>query len=138
MTGGEHAYLGSPDLRRFWSTRPHASGQEIVEAYLGALPERSYAGSCVFHAASGCTLPRDMRAELCNVFLCDDARALENELGQRDPSRTFLVAAGNGELVRGLRVNEKGQSHRVGKPKPTKRAPDVRSSSPSRRPRRDG
>ncbi|MDG2306783.1 MAG: hypothetical protein P8R42_19460 [Candidatus Binatia bacterium] len=113
LTAGEHAYLDSPDIRRFWSTRPTATGASIAKAYLGALPERSFSGSCVFHATAGCALPREMRAEICNTFLCDGAQALKAELADGGADRAFLVATGGGELRRATLVDAEGTRRRV-------------------------
>lgn len=117
-TGGDNAFLDTSDIERFWSSRPRASRASIVRAYLAALPERSYAGSCVFHARSGCALPREMRAHLCNVFHCDGLRELRREL-QPDASRpAFVVATGNRELVRATKVGADGVPRRVRRPRP--------------------
>ncbi len=114
-TGGEQAYLGSADLLRFWSTRPRATGASIVKTYLSALPERSYTGSCVFHGTRGCTLPREMRADICNVFLCDGAQDLRAKLADEGTRGGFLVAAANGEPVRATLVAPDGTARRLRK-----------------------
>lgn len=114
-TGGEHAYLDSLVLRRFWSTRPKATGESIVGAYLAALPKRSYAGSCVFHGAAGCALPRSMRADICNDFLCDGAQALKAKLADDPARRAFLVAASHGKPVRATLVEADGSARRIRK-----------------------
>ncbi len=115
LSGGEHAYLDSPDLRRFWSTRPSATGASIADAYLEALPGRSYSGSCVFHGISGCALPREMRAEICNAFLCDGAQGLRTEIQAGRTGGGFLVAAAGGELLRAVVVDAGGASRRLRK-----------------------
>lgn len=116
QTGGDHAYLDSTDVARFWATRPNASGASIVRAYVAALPPRSYAGSCVFHGSAGCTLRREMRANLCNVFLCDGARELRSRAEQTPTHGAFLVATKDGELRRATYVDEAGGARRIRKP----------------------
>ena len=112
-TGGDVAFLDTSDLERFWSTRPRASSASIVRSYLSALPERSYAGSCVFHGRSGCTLPREMRANLCNAFLCDGLRELRSKLAPDAPHGAFLATAKEGELLRAVRVDADGTTKRA-------------------------
>lgn len=112
-TGGEQAYLDSLVLRRFWSTRPKAPGASIVGAYLAELPKRSYTGSCVFHAASGCALPRAMRADICNEFLCDGLQELKAKLEDEPAGRGFLVAASGGNLIRATLVDSDGNTKRL-------------------------
>ena len=115
LTGGDHAYLDSRDIRRYWSTRPSATAASITRAYLAALPRRSYTGSCVFHGISGCTLPRPMRAEICNSFLCDGAQAMRTELEKGGARRGFAVASANGELLRATLFDADGTRRRLRK-----------------------
>ena len=115
LTGGEHAYLGSLDLMRFRSTQPGATNADIVQTYLDALPERSYTGACVFQGTAGCVLPREMRADICNAFLCDGARELSKQLTAQRTRRAFLVAAADGELLRATEVDEEGRSRKIRK-----------------------
>jgi Zn-finger nucleic acid-binding protein len=43
---------------------------ELLDDYMARIPERSQTGSCVFHTASGCALPWQIRSSTCNCFLC--------------------------------------------------------------------
>lgn len=112
QTGGDHAYLDSVDVERFWATRPKASAASIVRAYASALPRRTYAGSCVFHGTAGCALPREMRANLCNVFLCDGARALRSRLEESGTPEAFLVTTRDGTLLGATHVRSNGAVRR--------------------------
>lgn len=115
LTGGDHAYLDSTDVERFWATRPKASAASIVRAYVAALPERTYSGSCVFHATGGCTLPREMRGNLCNVFLCDGTRELRRRLEESGAREAFVVATKDSELLRATHVDANGKTRRAPK-----------------------
>ena len=45
--------------------------------YLGKLGGTTYRGSCIYHGAAGCELPREMRSDTCNGFYCADLARLD-------------------------------------------------------------
>jgi DUF971 family protein len=42
--------------------------------YLDRLADRTVGGSCINHTATGCSLPRQMRADTCNTYYCNSMR----------------------------------------------------------------
>ena len=75
--GGEHAYLGAATVRRFMDRQPGMSNEEVLAAYLERLPAAGRTGSCINHTASGCSLPRAMRSDICNRFACEPLARVE-------------------------------------------------------------
>ncbi len=75
-SGGHKAYLTAATIRRFMAARPGLRPREVLAAYLAHLPPRTEAGSCVNHGALGCSLPRDLRSDVCNRYLCDTAKSI--------------------------------------------------------------
>jgi hypothetical protein len=75
--GADHAYLSPPIVRRFMDAQPHLSGADVVAAYLDCVTATSQAGSCINHTRTGCSLPRDMRSDICNDFACTALRELQ-------------------------------------------------------------
>ncbi len=69
--GEEHAFLKKETVLRYVSMFPDHKPEQIPDAYLAYLPEKSFEDSCVNHIETGCTLPRDMRSNVCNGYLCD-------------------------------------------------------------------
>ena len=69
--GAEHAYLDDTSIRRVAASHPTLRARAIARLYRDYLPAVSFAGSCVFHTALGCALPRELRADLCNSFYCN-------------------------------------------------------------------
>ena len=70
QTGGNTAWLEPATIQRLnWQTQI-ISEQRIVEHYLSYVPAVSYENSCIYHSERGCTLPRKMRSNVCNQFLC--------------------------------------------------------------------
>ena len=70
QTGGNTAWLEPATIQRLNWQSLAISEQRIIEHYLSYLPHVSYENSCIYHAERGCTLPRKMRSNVCNQFLC--------------------------------------------------------------------
>lgn len=68
--GGTHAYLDEDSIRAIMRNDPALTPRALINRYIAHLPANSFALSCVFHAAAGCTLPRNLRGQLCNSFYC--------------------------------------------------------------------
>ncbi|MCQ8126886.1 hypothetical protein [Methylomonas rivi] len=69
-TGGDSAWLEPGTIRRLqWRLLPLADTR-IIEHYLSFVPETGYENSCIYHAENGCCLPRSIRSNVCNQYLC--------------------------------------------------------------------
>jgi hypothetical protein len=75
LGGGDHAWLDERTMARVRRDRPQLDARGIIAAYLGQIAERSYAGSCLFHGAAGCTLEAGLRADLCLSYYCNGLQA---------------------------------------------------------------
>lgn len=68
--GEDHAFLTRAVLSRVKREQRMATDASLLESYLDRVPTDARAGSCIYHGAMGCALPRAMRSETCNRFLC--------------------------------------------------------------------
>jgi len=110
--GAEHAYVDSSVIERAQRLYPDSGREHLVALYLSHLPERSYAGSCVFHAANGCTLPRELRADICNAFYCSGLRAYRARPAERQAgSRQLVLATAGDRLARARVIDAGGHAH---------------------------
>ena len=75
--GEPHAFLRPATLRRYLRQNPGQTPAQALQAYLDLIPAESTAGSCIYHGRQGCTLPRGMRSDVCNRYLCDDLERLQ-------------------------------------------------------------
>lgn len=101
--GGEHAFLYPDHFRRLLRERPGRTREEILAEYLSHLPAESVHGSCVYHTATGCALPRGLRTNLCNTFLCAGLAAMleaQPPEGPLLPVLAFCVRDHRADLVR--------------------------------------
>lgn len=68
--GGDHGYLDERVMARVRQAQPELDARGVMRLYLDRLPAQSYAGSCVFHAETGCVLDRSLRSDVCNSYFC--------------------------------------------------------------------
>jgi hypothetical protein len=108
--GEQHAFLRPATLRRTLKLHPEQTPAQALDMYLSYIPAESTAGSCIYHGCRGCTLPRALRSDVCNRFICDDLDRLQKVVvaGERVPP---IVAVGFDEdrlvrvsLIQGDRV----------------------------------
>lgn len=93
--GGDHGYLKRADLLSALSTLPEMQYIDVIDAYLIYIPRRSYIDSCIFHAAEGCTLPRNLRSQTCNTYFCAPLDKVRTIISRQGP--ILLVAVMNGD-----------------------------------------
>jgi hypothetical protein len=91
LSGGEKAYLTPATMRRVMAANPGLSPGELRAIYLDRLPERTIPRSCVHHTRGGCSLPRSVRADVCNTFACAPLKLLQQELDADPPVRKVIV-----------------------------------------------
>jgi len=102
--GEDHAFLRPATLRRFHKAHPGMTAGQVVDAYVARVPAESVEGSCVFQGREGCTLPRSMRSDVCNRYLCEDLERAQKTAADAPalavcfegitPVRTVLIEAG--------------------------------------------
>jgi len=99
--GDLHAFLRPATLRRHLKLHPEQTPAQALELYLSHIPEVSTAGSCIYHGRQGCALPRAMRSDVCNRYLCDDLERLETvAAGKKDVPPILAVGFDEDRLVR--------------------------------------
>lgn len=80
--GADHAFLTVEILAEQLRAEPELDAVGLLERYRSRLPARSVHGGCIHQTASGCSLPRELRADTCNSFYCGPLRAyLESDAG---------------------------------------------------------
>ena len=87
--GGDHAYLYPDHFRRALRARPEVSRDALLAQVVSRLPGEVYHDSCIFHTTAGCALPRELRSNLCNTFLCG---GLEEMLEEQDREPVPVLA----------------------------------------------
>jgi hypothetical protein len=106
--GAEHAFLDADVVRRYRARTGIDSPRALARAFLRYLPAIGYRDSCVYHARTGCSLPREMRADLCNRFYCGALREQWSMLEGADAAPVVLAAADGGAVKRMAAVEGTG------------------------------
>ncbi len=110
--GGTHAFLRDDSLVRvraqFAEDGMSLTQSELAERYARYLPVRHYRGSCVFHTTSACALPRSMRSNLCNRYVCGGLTQLTRALDATGAQSAYVAAADSSHLRRIARVSAGG------------------------------
>jgi hypothetical protein len=88
--GDDDGFLDEATLARVW---PGMTAAAIVHMYVERVPNIGYEGSCIFHGEKGCTLPRDLRSNVCNVYFCGGLQGFIQS--DEKPGPTIVIA---GEL----------------------------------------
>lgn len=99
LRGGNHAYLTVETLRRSLSQHPRPRPRDLLAAYLSCVGNRTFQGSCLFHQAGGCSLPRELRSDTCNRFFCAGLTEFQEQVAAGQPARAFFAAT-NEDTVR--------------------------------------
>lgn len=95
----DHAFLHDGALRRWLMRHPGQPPEAAVHAYLQALPDQHVEGSCLFHGARGCALPREDRGDTCNAYGCLPYRSLQEAVTQQPPQAVLVLRAKGGRLT---------------------------------------
>ena len=108
--GGEHAYLSDKTLQRYAGAHPGISPEQVVAGYLAHVEPVTTEGSCVYHASAGCSLPRELRSDTCNHFLCTGMRNLVSSLRRERPATVLALCISKGKPspIRAALLDERG------------------------------
>jgi len=106
-SGGDHAYLTEETIVRALQAHPDWTLAEILKSYLDCVPAESVLNSCIYHSATGCGLPRDLRSSTCNRYLCGKIRNLRDALPEQRPPAVLAVMFDDGKWARSALIDPK-------------------------------
>ena len=92
------AFLRPAQLRDWLAGRPGASWADAVEHYLAHVPAQHLEASCLFHARTGCALPRERRSQVCNEYACDTLEQLRGLAGAQPQAAAVVGIVASHEL----------------------------------------
>ena len=98
--GGDHTFLREDSLLRVRGQDDSLDQSALLASYASYLPTRHYRGSCVYHTTEGCALPRAMRSNLCNRYICGGLTQLKSALQESGSTMAFVGAADSVHLRR--------------------------------------
>jgi hypothetical protein len=89
--GGDHAYQGADSMATYLRRFPDHSDDDVVADYLAFVPSSTMSEGCVYQRDDGCALPREMRADICNLFFCDGLNMIRHAYRDGRPVRAFFA-----------------------------------------------
>jgi hypothetical protein len=102
----ERAYLNVQTIQRYMMAHKDQGSRDVLAAYMSHVGDQTYQESCVYHRADGCSLPRDMRSDICNQFFCIGLREFRRSLPSTGPVRGFFVAIAQDAIQRAAFIHE--------------------------------
>ncbi len=78
-SGNNHAYLSPQNVRRYLHKHPDATPVDLFKLYLSHINIESVDNACINQGSTGCSLPRELRADICNAFYCDSLERLHKQ-----------------------------------------------------------
>jgi hypothetical protein len=111
-SGKNHAYLTVATIRRYMAQHPELRPRDVLAAYLSRVGNKTFSGSCVFHQAGGCNLPREMRGDMCNQWYCRGLIDFLHSPSSLEPPRAFFVSMSEDAVVSAAFCDE-GMSRHV-------------------------
>jgi hypothetical protein len=97
---GRHAFITAALLQRWLRHHPGAQPADAAADYLARLPQRHVENSCLHHGPAGCTLPREMRSEICNRYACDGLVSAELQVNEGAPHGLVAAMEGGAGVAR--------------------------------------
>ncbi len=60
------------------------TGDDILEMYLSYISSEAIIdGSCINQTPTGCTLPREIRSDICNGYYCEPLKSYQKECTEK-------------------------------------------------------
>lgn len=102
--GGDRAFLDAAAILHRLAAQNAPEPLQVVATYAGHLPERAFAGSCAYHGLEGCTLPRTLRAAICNRYRCRGLKLAEEWARTGRTAYAYVVVREDNRIRRGAFV----------------------------------
>ena len=68
--GKEHAYISPVIIRRQMDADPELREEDLLATYTSNIASETALNACINQTNTGCALPRELRADICNSYFC--------------------------------------------------------------------
>lgn len=107
--GGRYdAFIDIDVLQRWQAVHEGASIEDAIADYLACLPEVHVKNGCGFQGATGCVLPRERRADVCNRYACNPLLELADGL-RAAPARAAVALTADGRVLERAALLQQGR-----------------------------
>lgn len=90
-SGEEHAYHSVATIKHYMDAHPDISEQGLLELFLFYIGSETIDDACINQTKTGCTLPRELRSDICNGYYCDSLKSYHRKLAGKAEIGAILV-----------------------------------------------
>lgn len=94
------SYIKPSTILRYRFEHPTASPEAILADYAAQIAAEAYEDSCVYHGSAGCTLPKEMRSDMCDEYLCYGIKDMLIQFETRPQTMGYVVATDEQEILK--------------------------------------
>jgi len=116
---GWRAFIDLTVLSRWQQEHPACNLADAVDAYVTMLPAEHVRGACLYQTATGCALPRERRADICNGFACEALQRVQR-VAESAPARAVLAVTFHRDQVERAAVIEADATRAIALETPTR------------------
>ena len=106
------AFIDLTVLSRWEEEHPACSLSDAVDAYVAMLPAEHVRGACLYQTATGCAMPRERRADICNGFACEALQQVQH-VAESVPAGAVLAITLHRDQVERAAVIEADATHTI-------------------------
>jgi hypothetical protein len=112
MGVGRNAFIEEHVVGRLLKLNPEEEPESLIKRYIQHVPSDHVSGSCFYHGPKGCSLPREMRSDICNRYACGSARNLLRKIEEAGTDNVLCIA-GHGRNIKKAMRSVNGQVSEV-------------------------
>ena len=116
---GWRAFIDLTVLSRWQQEHPACSLADAVDAYVTMLPAEHVRGACLYQTATGCAMPRERRADICNGFACEALQQVQH-VAESVPAGAVLAITFHKDQVERAALIEADATHAIALETPTR------------------
>lgn len=112
------AFVETRVLQRWLDAHPGATLDDAITDQLALLPAEHVQGQCCYQTGSGCALPRERRADICNVYRCDALATLARYVTETPGAAAVVLTREHRRLEQAVTFHRGRATPLAGVPQP--------------------
>ncbi len=112
------AFVDTRVLQRWFDIHPGATLDDAIADQLAQLPAEHVEGQCCYQTATGCALPRERRADICNVYRCDALATLAGHVSENPDAPAVVLTRDERRLAQAVIFRRGRATPLAGVPQP--------------------
>jgi len=96
--GGDKAFIFNYTIARVRDMLGDPSPEDLLELYMSHVSDQTVEGACINQTKTGCSLPRNLRSDICNTYFCPALSKLGGKIGRGHSPGTVLAVKRKNDL----------------------------------------